>query len=356
MESNSKKEFIISVVYAVLSVSLVLFAAFVVWKFLLPFVLAVIIALLVQKPSKAICKKCNFKKGITAALLSFTLYLLVGGILVFGVYRLFIFLAGIVEVLPDFFQNMETFFEGFSSRFSNFFTVIEEKLDISVESIFAETMQKLVTVLGDFITKTVTRFVKNVPTFFITGIVTLVATCLIAKDFDGLKKFVSSLLGRRITKQTVKIKNILFGSVFKLFKGYLILALLTFVQLYLGFLVLGVKKALFSAFLISLIDLLPVLGSGAVIVPWAIFSALSGNYFLGIGLGVLFVITVIVRNFSEPKIIGKQIGVNALFTLISMYLGLKVMGVAGLVLFPIILIVVIRYYKDEMDEGLSVSR
>lgn len=340
-------------VYAVLSISLVLFAAFIVWEFLLPFVLAIIIALIVQKPSKAICNKCCFKKGITAAIFSFALYLLVGGLLIFGIYRLFLFLAGLVDVLPDFFQKIASFFDGFSIRFSEFFKVLEEKFDISVESLFNETLQKIVTMLGDFITGTVTQFVKNVPTFFITGVVTLVATCLIAKDFDRLKRFFRSLLGEKITKRTVKVKNILFGSVFKLFKGYLILALLTLVQLYIGFLILGVNNAFMKAILISLIDLLPVLGSGAIIVPWAVFSALSGDYFLGVGLGILFIITVIVRNFSEPKIIGKQIGVSSLFTLISMYLGLKIMGVAGLLIFPIILIVVIRYYKDDMNEGLS---
>ncbi len=354
MESNSKKEFIINVVYTVLSISIVLFVGYAVWKFLLPFVLAVAIALLVQKPSKAICNKLNFKKGITAAVLSFGLYLLVGGLLVFAIYRLFLFLAGLVDVLPDFFDKAATFFESFSSKNSEWFSLLNDKFDISVQSIFGETFQKLVTFLGDFITKTVTGFIKNVPTFFITGIVTLVATSLIAKDYDRLKKFFRSLLGEKITKQTARIKNILFGSVFKLLKGYMILALLTFGQLYIGFLVLGVNNALVTAFLISLIDLLPVLGAGAVIVPWAVFSALSGNYFLGVGLGILFIITVIVRNVCEPKIIGKQIGISPLFTLISMYLGLKIMGVSGLLLFPVILIVVIRYYKDEMNEGLSV--
>lgn len=354
MESNSKKEFIIDVVYTVLSISIVLFVGYAVWKFLLPFVLAVAIALLVQKPSKAICNKLNFKKGITAAFLSFGLYLLVGGLLVFAIYRLFLFLAGLVDVLPDFFDKAATFFESFSSKNSEWFSLLNDKFDISVQSIFGETFQKLVTLLGDFITKTVTGFIKNVPTFFITGIVTLVATCLIAKDYDRLKKFFRSLLGEKITKQTARIKNILFGSVFKLLKGYMILALLTFVQLYLGFLVLGVNNALVTAFLISLIDLLPVLGAGIIIVPWAVFSALSGNCFLGVGLGILFIITVIVRNVCEPKIIGKQIGISPLFTLISMYLGLKIMGVSGLLLFPVILIVVIRYYKDEMNEGLSV--
>jgi predicted PurR-regulated permease PerM len=80
---------------------------------------------------------------------------------------------------------------------------------------------------------------------------------------------------------------------------------------------------------------------------------LLGDYYLGIGLAVLFLIVVILRNFLEPKIIGKQVGINSLFTLATMFLGLKVLGILGLFLFPIIFIVTVQYYKNEMKEELS---
>jgi predicted PurR-regulated permease PerM len=63
---------------------------------------------------------------------------------------------------------------------------------------------------------------------------------------------------------------------------------------------------------------------------------------------------ILVRNFLEPKIIGKQIGINPLFTLIAMFLGLRIFGVWGLFLFPVVLIAVIKYYKSEPEESLSV--
>jgi predicted PurR-regulated permease PerM len=88
-------------------------------------------------------------------------------------------------------------------------------------------------------------------------------------------------------------------------------------------------------------------------VPWAVIAVLLGDYYLGIGLAVLFVIVVILRNFLEPKIIGKQVGINSLFTLATMFLGLKVLGILGLFLFPIIFIVTVQYYKNEMKEELS---
>jgi predicted PurR-regulated permease PerM len=136
-------------------------------------------------------------------------------------------------------------------------------------------------------------------------------------------------------------------------KGYLILSGIVFALLYGGFLILRVQNAVSIAFIIALADMLPILGTGTVMIPWAVVSALLGNYYFGIALAVLFVIIVIIRNFLEPKIIGKQIGINSLFTLIAMFLGLKLFGIVGLILFPIIFIVIIKYYKSEMVEELS---
>ena len=129
---------------------------------------------------------------------------------------------------------------------------------------------------------------------------------------------------------------------------------MTYAELLLGLFLLKIKYAPFIALIIALVDVLPVIGTGTVMIPWAVLSVFLGNNRLALGLAVLYVIIVIVRNFLEPKIISTQIGMNPLFTLLAMFVGLKVLGFWGLILFPIILIVVIRYYKDEMQEGLSV--
>ncbi len=124
--------------------------------------------------------------------------------------------------------------------------------------------------------------------------------------------------------------------------------LITFFELWIGLSVLKIKNAYLWALVIALIDFLPVLGTGAVMIPWAIYCALSGNTALAAGLAVLYLVITVVRNFVEPKIVSQQIGINPLFTLFSMYLGLKLFGGAGLVIFPIILIVTIKYYKEEV--------
>ena len=137
------------------------------------------------------------------------------------------------------------------------------------------------------------------------------------------------------------------GSVFKLIKGYAILMLMTFLELLAGFLILRVKYALLLSLLIAVVDILPVLGTGTVLIPWGIAGLILKNTALGIGILVLYAVITVIRNFAEPKIIGKQIGINPLFTLLSMFIGIKLLGFAGVIIFPTALIVTVKYYSED---------
>ena len=110
-----------------------------------------------------------------------------------------------------------------------------------------------------------------------------------------------------------------------------------------------IEYAFILAAAVAVIDLLPVLGTGTVLVPWSIILLAAGDTFKGIGILLLYLITVVVRNVAEPKVIGGQMGINPLFTLLAMFAGLKLFGFWGLFMFPIALIVIIKYYKNEME-------
>ena len=111
--------------------------------------------------------------------------------------------------------------------------------------------------------------------------------------------------------------------------------LITFSLLLLGFWLLKIKYALILSALFALIDFLPVLGVGALLVPWGAFELVRGNYKLAIGLIVLYAVIAIVRQVTEPKIIGANFGIHPLLTLFSMYMGLSLFGVTGMILGPV---------------------
>jgi len=351
LETENKKNFLINFCYITVA-SAIIFIAF---KFLigyfLPFIIAIFIAFIMQTPADFLSRKIKIKKGIAAATLSVVAYLVAAVLTVFVFYKLITSLSSFTERLPELLNEITVFSETIKNKFSD---LMPKDYSSFLDNFWKSTVESVTQKISNLVSKTLTRLAKSTPSFLFGSIVALVATCYIAKDYNILVKFTKELCGKRLTDNIKKIKGIMFESVFKLFKGYLILTFFTFLQLFLGFTVLRLKNAFLLAILISLVDILPVLGTGTVLIPWAFFSIISNNISLGIGLAVLYVIVIFARNFAEPKIIGTQIGINPLFTLIAMFAGLKLLGIWGLFLFPVTLIVVVKYYKNQMQEGLSV--
>ena len=153
-----------------------------------------------------------------------------------------------------------------------------------------------------------------------------------------------------------KIKLILINKVFKIIKGYVIIMFITFVELSIGLLLLKINNAILIALLIAILDLLPVLGTGTVLIPWGIINLILGNYFIGFALIILYVAILVIRNVIEPKIISKQVGLHPLITLLCIFIGLKLFGVLGMLILPVITIMLFDLYKDGEFDGLGLKK
>lgn len=119
-------------------------------------------------------------------------------------------------------------------------------------------------------------------------------------------------------------------------RACLLLGLLTFLQMFIGLAILRVPYAFILAFLIALVDYLPLLGTGVVLIPWAAVCLLWGKLRLGIGLLILYGVTTLIRQVLEPKLIGEGLGLHPLLSLLSMYAGLRLFGVWGMILAPLV--------------------
>ncbi len=345
MEIRAKKEFLVNIAF-VSAVFLLGFVAFkILFSYCLPFVLAFIIAFSVQAPATKLSKKIPLKKPVLSGMLSAIVFLVAVGI--------------VVLILSCVIKNSDSLLKGFAKLFRNFsdmLSFLREKISLSIgksnpeiskviDSMTVDFSDNIGEKLSSLVTRLAGGLITHLPNFIFSFIIALVAAFYIAKDFEILKKFYFNFFGEGVFSKTVKIKNIFTENVLKIAKGYLILLSITFFELFFGFLVLGIDDALLLSGIIALVDLLPVFGTGTVLLPWGILKLIMGQS-IGAGIIVLYVIITVVRNFLEPKIIGKQIGINPLFTLFAMFLGLKLLGFIGLILFPIGLIVLIKYYKQ----------
>ena len=340
MEIQAKKRFLINFVYLlVIGLTVIIISRFLLFR-MFPFILSIIVAALSQKPAAFLSQKTGVKKSFCAVVLSAVIYLGLCAGIIFLIYRLIVSSSGLIDFLP---QILTTF----SSIINKAEEVITEYIPSDIDFSLSGLIQNVLESLTKFLTEIIKKILTAMPSIFVSGIVALVAACYISKDYDGLSRFVKSLCGDKIYNRFLRIKTIFTNGVFKMLKGYFILMVITFFELWIGFLILKINNAYFWAFLIALIDLLPILGTGIILVPWAIYCAVAGNISVSVGLAVLYIIMVLVRNFCEPKIVSRQIGINPLFILFSMYLGLKLFGGAGIILLPIILMVTVQYYKQE---------
>ncbi len=350
MELQNRKNFLVNFAFVIIVSGIIYFALKFMLAYLLPFMIGIFISFLMQKPAAILSKKTKIKKGICAAVLSVVSYLLVLAIFSSLLWIIISQASTFINSVTKNATSLNGVFEKINELIRCFSDNLSSDMELVVKNILTDTAGEFATKAGSFLTGIATSLVKKMPTLFISGIVTVVATCYISKDFDGLKKFFKSMVKPATYKNILTIKKILFDCCFKFLKGYLLIVGITFLELLIGLMVLGVNHFLLLAFLISLIDILPILGTGTVLIPWSVILFLQEDYFLAIGILILYLLVTVVRNIIEPKIIGDKMGINPLFTLLAIFLGLRLAGIAGMIILPITAIIVITFYKQQIEE------
>ena len=174
------------------------------------------------------------------------------------------------------------------------------------------------------------------PSLFIGFVIWIAASIFLSIDYDKVTGFLLRQIPDCHQPLVAATRSLCHNTVFKMTKAYGLLMLLTFGELSAGLLILRVPYAIPLAALIAVVDILPVLGTGTVLIPWALICLIRGDMALFGGLTVLYIIITVVRNILEPRMVSHQIGLSPLVTLFFMFLGLKATGgLLGMLLFPI---------------------
>ena len=245
--------------------------------------------------------------------------------------------------LTDLITNLSSEAEAILEDFENIIGGISKKLKLPQGVLLGEGyIHKLVT---SFVNDTLSaiasrvpdmlgRIISKLPGIILFTIVTLIASLYLSADYKKIGEAAGRLLPDKARAILSYGGRRLGSALVKYLKAYLLIALITFTELSIGFFVLRVEYALIVAAIIAIADALPVLGAGAALLPWAAISLLRGDYYRGIGLIVIYVVVLVVRQFIEPRIVGGVSGLHPIAALAAMYCGLKLFGVAGLFIFP----------------------
>ena len=205
--------------------------------------------------------------------------------------------------------------------------------------------------IASFAASAATSVIGKLPGTVFAVVSTVIATFYICTDKGAIAKEARCVLGEK-ERAVRSFVNRADRALSLYLKGYFSMMFITFSELFLGFVILGVKNALLIAFIVALIDLLPVLGSGAVMIPWALAEFLiAGNARLGAGLTVMIAAMYLIRQFVEPRVIGRTTGVHPLVSLASAYVGFVTFGFVGVLFFPILTCLVKGFAADKKQLG-----
>lgn len=185
------------------------------------------------------------------------------------------------------------------------------------------------------ITSTLAEVIKNLPEIALWIIVFVLSLFYFAKDYDKISEKIERIIPKKLHRVAMVFKRDTLRAIEKCIKSYLLLLLITFAILFSAYLILGVENSFVLALVISIADMLPILGAPIIMLPWAIVMIIYGDIRLGVGLIITSVIVYAVRQYAEPRILSAQMNIHPLVTLLVMYAGFKLLGVWGLLIAPV---------------------
>ena len=311
--------------------------------YLLPFLIGWFLAFAMRPASVFIARKLRIKAKIVRLVLTVVLFLTVFGVSALVIWLLSREVWSLVVGIGQGESSLEEFIsgitesDGFISRlFGNFGTYVSDAIYRVVTS--------LLTSLGSVLSGLMSAVPKAL--FFV--LITVIASAYFALGLEDVNAAIKRILPRNVTEYLVKLKNGFFTALFKYLRSYLLLLGITFIEMLIGLFALRAPYPLIMAMVIAALDLLPVIGVGFVLIPWGVWSLFVKDTAFGIGLFVLFAFHTVLRQIIEPKIVGKNLGMHPLLTLIFIYLGYSLFGVMGLILVPVLTVLVdITFDKND---------
>lgn len=339
MKTEQRRKFIINFIYFLIIFGLIIVFARFALPVLTPFVIAFVVSIILGPLVRFLTKKLPIKRGLIATVLVVLFYAVIGLAIILGGIELSKSLIGLIGKIPGLYEEtIEPFFWDMLKRINE----LLERLPEDTLQTFTESATDFISNIGTTITNISFQLISvlgntatSVPGLFFDLIITIVSTVFFATDGGMICQFILGQFSEEnqilITDVTVTLKKIVKQYIF----SYALIMLVTFVELFIGFQIIGIGNAALIAALIAIFDLLPIVGSGVIICPWAVVCLVRGDYGIGIGLFILWCVICIIRYIIEPKIVGDRVGLHPLVTLISMVLGTYLFGGIGILLLPL---------------------
>lgn len=316
---------------------------------LLPFLIAAAASAAMEPAVRFLQTRLRFRRGFSSLVVTLFLLFVLGGLLSLLGTTISGEAASLLERAPSLLAAAPAALDAFLARVERYSTLCPPWLRASIE----ETLTRYVAEAGDLIGNLVERLVASLGTLAATlpGVLLGAATCVLAIYYTSavwpeLRAAAKRRLSGGALQKMRFVRSGVTQSLARWLRAELTLCAITFCELLAGLALLRQPYALLLALLITLVDALPVFGTGTVLVPWATVELLLGSTPKALALAALFLVTLTVRSVLEPRLLGAQAGLPPIASLCAMYLGFCTFGVGGMVLFPFLLLLAAQLWRQ----------
>lgn len=311
-------------------------------KFLLPWTAPLLLAfggaVLIEKPVKFINKRWRFPRSAAAGVCVLAFLAVCGGVLWFIVSRLVKELRELGARLPGMISALSENVTGWKRWLDGVIRDMPASVSTVLDGVVEGAMGYLTQLPAQLSAKAVeliSAFVSGLPTVLLFAVTAVMGLYFISAAYPSIVKFLRAQIPAELFEKARRVKHDLQHSLGKYFKAQLIMMGITFFELLAAFSFMRIDYSLVLAMSIAVIDALPVLGAGTVLLPWSAYELLTGDPARGAGLAVVYGMVTILRSCIQAKLLGDQLGLHPIATLLCIYAGWKAMGVLGMVVFPI---------------------
>lgn len=323
-----------------------------------PFLLALITAAILNPLVKRLQKALGWGRGPLSLLLLLLLFGLVGGAMVLLAYAAVSELISLAQNWSGLLDSLQTTMDQVEALFSNLWSLIPQQITEFINDTFTSFFDWFKEAATQWLTgfgSTVGEKAMGLPSFVIALVIYIMAAYLLTADYPYLRSRAAQHMDDGLLHFLGQVRTVALGAFGGYLKAELFLSVGVFFILLAGFTLIRQPYGLLLALALAVLDFIPIVGAGTVMVPWAFIALFVGDFAAAAELMIIWGIIALFRRVMEPKFVGDQTGLSPILSLVSIYVGMKLGGVVGMILGPILLLVVLNLAGMGMFHGLRLD-
>lgn len=360
-ETTKRLNFLINMAYiSVLGLIIYIFFEYIIW-WIMPLILAFGIASVVQPIISFIKRNLKIEQSTVALCVMLLIYASVVTLIVWIITQFMVLINEVFSRIPEYYN--ELIYPAIAaalqsiSYFLNNIPDEWQSVDFTdIQGTIINTLQEIVITISQMGVGVISGITGSIPAFLVGFVFTIMLSFFMSMQYDQIMGLMRKHIPSNIKNILKDIKVVSEQTLLKYIKACMILMVITFIILSIGFSIVGVQNAIAISAGIAIFDAFPVFGTGGILIPWAMIELIQGNVSRALELLIIYGVVTLSRNILEPKVVGTQLGLNPIVSLVSIYAGFRVLGVFGMIIAPIFVQMILDLHKNGTINLLKIFK